>query len=494
LATATPIQLHPVEAWDLLDALSRGSDAVLGIPGSPWRNARRAVEMVMGVNALPTDLVEMWEWIRNPLPPASEGKDFELFRKSLRMPDTATHAPGARFEELGAPGRGRLRAGFRHFIEQHNPFIRSIVLRTREYLEMTINPETKEPYLKPVKVVLHGESDEDAITLPSYLEDAYHCAEDFSKLLAKRMNSGFLRTLLLRRIGSTIEAGRITTEKMLANWAALTDDDFDADDGDSLPNRELSGRNLTPAEREALQRLVAALRANLARDPKYGVVAELLKERGWLERGCIIFSQYFDSVWWLANQLATDFPGEPIAIYAGASKSGVMQNGQFHRLQRDAIKKRVASSELRLVIGTDAASEGLNLQRLGTLINLDLPWNPTRLEQRKGRIQRIGQLRDEVDVYNMRYAGSVEDRVHAVLSARLEDISQMFGQIPDVLEDAWIEVALGEIDQAERIIDAVPKKHPFSLKYQSIERVDWETCSAVLDRTERRAFLTDGWH
>ncbi len=65
-------------------------------------------------------------------------------------------------------------------------------------------------------------------------------------------------------------------------------------------------------------------------------------------------------------------------------------------LPRDDIKRMVRTGELRLVLGTDAASEGLNLQRLGTLINLDLPWNPTRLKQRKGRIQRIGQIRDEV--------------------------------------------------------------------------------------------------
>jgi superfamily II DNA/RNA helicase len=60
----------------------------------------------------------------------------------------------------------------------------------------------------------------------------------------------------------------------------------------------------------------------------------------------------------------------------------------------------VRTSEIRLLLGTDAASKGLNLQRLGTLINLDLPWNPTRLEQRKGRIQRIGQLKDTVHVKN----------------------------------------------------------------------------------------------
>ena len=96
------------------------------------------------------------------------------------------------------------------------------------------------------------------------------------------------------------------------------------------------------------------------------------------------------------------------------------------------------------MLGTDAASEGLNLQRLGTLINIDLPWNPTRLEQRKGRIQRIGQARSEIWIANLRYRGSVEDRVHQVLADRLEAIHGLFGQIPDTLEDVWVQVALND--------------------------------------------------
>ncbi len=122
----------------------------------------------------------------------------------------------------------------------------------------------------------------------------------------------------------------------------------------------------------------------------------------------------------------------------------------YARFRENPSFQMVRRGELRLLLGTDAASEGLNLQRLGTLINLDLPWNPTRLEQRKGRIQRIGQLRDTVYVYNMRYKGSVEDRVHELLSERLAAIHQMFGQIPDILEDVWIEVAMGEIEHAKQ--------------------------------------------
>nr|HPO46839.1 helicase-related protein [Spirochaetota bacterium] len=141
----------------------------------------------------------------------------------------------------------------------------------------------------------------------------------------------------------------------------------------------------------------------------------------------------------------------------------------------------------------DAASEGLNLQALSSLVNLDLPWNPTRLEQRKGRIQRIGQESDDVWIYNLRYKDSVEDKVHSLLSSRLKDIYDMFGQLPDVLEDVWVKVAENEIEEARSIIDAVPRQHPFEIRNSAVERVDWESCSTVLDSLEKRKYLMKGW-
>jgi superfamily II DNA/RNA helicase len=231
-----------------------------------------------------------------------------------------------------------------------------------------------------VNVRLHGERDEDAIALPPFLDDAYRLAEAFCRLLSERAQSGFFRTLLLRRVGSTIEAGRRTVEKMLTEWTALDDDE---DDEESLSRL----RNLTTQERAVLERFLRALEANQERDPKYRIVREQLLDAGWRELGCIIFSQYFDSVYWLAEQLTEEMPDEAIGIYAGAQRSGVMHSSVFTRSPRDLLKERVRTGEIRILIGTEAASEGLNLQRLGTLINLDLPWNPSRLEQRKGRIQ-----------------------------------------------------------------------------------------------------------
>jgi hypothetical protein len=489
LATATPVQLYPIEAWDLLSILAKDNEHVLGNAWSNWRrHAEQALNLVMQNSRLPEDDLELWKWIRNPLPPSSEGRNFEVIRRSLRLPDDVAVAAGSDWEKLGEPDKARIRRLARDFAQQHNPFIRHIVRRTREYLETTPDRETGEPYLKPVRVELFGDSDADAIRLPPYLRDAYTLAEEFCHLLATRAKgAGLLKTLLLRRVGSTIYAGRQTAENLLSTRQRIAEEE-----DEEWPEDETS-KSLTPEEREKLQAFIAALEANQERDPKCSVVLDILLHRDWLDAGCMIFSHYFDSIWWLAKQLSQEMPGESMGIYAGGQRSGVMLDGLFTPAPREELKQMVRRGDIRLLLGTDAASEGLNLQRLGTLINLDLPWNPTRLEQRKGRIQRIGQLRDTVYVYNMRYKDSVEDRVHELLSERLAGIYTLFGQLPDVLEDVWIDVALGQLERAKMTIEAVPKQHPFDMRYHQITKVPWESCARVLDATNRRQCLAREW-
>lgn len=497
LATATPVQMRPVEAWDLLDALSRGDESVLGNPFSYWRMADRALGLVMEQDPLPAGEMERWEWTRNPLPPKEEDRDFEILRRSLELDDSISVAPGSDYNRLSPPDRRRLERLFPRLMSHHNPFIRRIVRRTRQHLENQRDPASGEPLLKPIRVELLGEGADDAIRLPTYLRDAYGLAEDFCELLGQRVRgAGFLRTLLLRRVGSSIYAGRCTAERMLGEWetALESDEEDDPDEEESSrEERESLSRSLTDAERALLERFVHALRASQERDPKYAVVLDCLDRRGWLELGCIVFSQYRDSIQWLAEQLTVAFPDEPIALYSGPSTSGLMQGGGWTPHSREGLKQMVRRGEIRLLLGTDAASEGLNLQRLARLINLDLPWNPTRLEQRKGRIQRIGQLQDTVQVYNLRYTDSVEDRVHQLLSGRLEDIYQLFGQVPDVLEDVWVAVAQGEEGRAARLIDALPRQHPFDERYATVEPVDWESCADVLDEREKWRVLKQGW-
>lgn len=498
LATATPVQLHPVEAWDLLDALNRKDGSVLGTIGSKWLQPDLAIPLVMGDEPLPKTDMDMWDWIRTPMPLASEGVDYQILRNKLAMADEKFEALASDFNlKLNRPDQARIKRIFPDHRLKHNPFIRHIVRRTRQYLETEINPQTHEPYLSPVRVELHGERNEDAVPLPLFLEDAFAHAETFCQLFGQRNSAtGFLRTLLLRRVGSTIEAGRLTGSRLLNedDEPLITADEDDDEQEEVSQPTPASHLPFLPDERAALRRFVAALQANQERDPKLAVVRRLLLNEGWLADGCIIFSQYYDSVWWLAQQLSRELPDEPIAIYSSHTRSGIMRAAIFNKAQRDDIKTMVRDNKVRLMIGTDAASEGLNLQRLGRLINLDLPWNPTRLEQRKGRIQRIGQMRELVHVYNMRYRGSVEDRVHDLLSQRLEAITGMFGQLPDTLEDAWVNVALGKIDEAKKTIGAIPQHHPFEMRYDHVEPVNWESCAAVLNTISRKQYLTQGWN
>ena len=325
--------------------------------------------------------------------------------------------------------------------ETFNPLLRNIVRRTRAYLEATTNPATGEYFLPKVTVKLFGEDDTGALVLGSYLRDAYQEAEQFSVLLQQRVRgAGFFKTLLLRRLGSSMEAGRRTVAKLLGEEPDTAPDDEDEDDAEEEapvqlgrpPQGSSDFKNFTSAERTSLERCLRLLREGGNKDPKLDALIGYLcgtypgTTRRWLDLGCILFSQYYDTVRWVGDELAkrAEFAGLDIGLYAGSNRSGLWRNGKFQRCDRNDLKARVRAGELKLLLGTDAASEGLNLQRLGTLINIDLPWNPTRLEQRKGRIQRIGQVRNEIWIANLRYRDSVEDRVHQVLADRLEEIGR----------------------------------------------------------------------
>ena len=80
-----------------------------------------------------------------------------------------------------------------------------------------------------------------------------------------------------------------------------------------------------------------------------------------------------------------------------------------------------------------------------------------------------------------------------LLSTRLKHIHNLFGQIPDTLEAAWIAAALGDERKARETIDAVPEKHPFEAKYNQIASINWESCSEVLNRVAAKEALERGW-
>lgn len=497
LATATPIQLYPLELWDLMNVLAQKNDSVLGSLSSYWRKPDKineGLKLIMGEDKKEFFDTENWEWIRNPFPPRFENPNFQILRNMFGLKDDQFVISKSYLELTPVEGFKVGTLLTQGFYENYNPYIRHVIRRERKYLEETLDPVTGLPYLQKIKVELHGEGEDGALPLTGYMKEAYEYAEEFCDLLGKRAKgAGFFKTLLLKRIGSSMEAGKNTGIKMLSEWGSGFSEIANEDD-DASAYEEDDIKNLTEAEYELLHKFVEALEMNSATDPKYIKVVKQLKDEKWMKKGVIIFSQYYDTSRWVAENLSKDFEDVPIALYAGGEKSGEFLNGRFKRRSKEELKAGVKNHEYKVMVGTDAASEGLNLQTLGTLINIDLPWNPTRLEQRKGRIQRIGQINDTVHIFNMRYKDSVEDRAHELLSSRLENITSVFGQLPDTLEDVWIAVAKGEIEAAKKIIDNIPEKHPFENRYNTgVSNIDWESCSKVLDKREKRKYFEKGW-
>jgi hypothetical protein len=89
--------------------------------------------------------------------------------------------------------------------------------------------------------------------------------------------------------------------------------------------------------------------------------------------------------------------------------------------------------EVKILLCTESASEGLNLQTCGVLINYDMPWNPMRVEQRIGRIDRIGQVYPRVWVRNYFYDGTVEATIYQRLDDRISSFENVVGELQPIL-------------------------------------------------------------
>jgi superfamily II DNA/RNA helicase len=99
----------------------------------------------------------------------------------------------------------------------------------------------------------------------------------------------------------------------------------------------------------------------------------------------IVFTQYTDTMEYLRDYLADQMPGMPVACYSGAGGAWRDASCQWVPCSKEEIKRRLRDRQVRLLVCTDAAGEGLNLQFAGVLVNYDLPWNAMNVEQRIGR-------------------------------------------------------------------------------------------------------------
>lgn len=503
LGTATPIQTNPADLWDLLGILHQGPGRfVLGHDLAPWHRPDEVLDILSGRVEVES-LTHAWELLRSPLPrieSTSEPRARRLFsaiRQDLglqngewqtnrSLADLTEETREILEEELE-----RRIAGATLF-QRENPLVRHVVLRKRQQLEdagllarvgVDVHPEREQvSEQRAFDALFEGK----ALRTSEDFRQAYGEARAFGKALAKRgKGSGFMKNLMEQRICSSVHAGLATARRLLQGDAEHEEDE----------EQEVDLKVETGEEREVLQRLITRLE-RLESDPKMEAVVHFLDKEKWLELGVIIFSQYYDTAKWLADSLAARYPEEAVGLYAGAGRSRLYQRGDSVSVERETLKRMVAEHQIRVMVATDAACEGLNLQTLGTLINVDLPWNPTRLEQRIGRIKRFGQRRETVDMLNLVFEQTVDEKIYERLSERMKNRYDLFGSLPDTIKDEWIDdiETLGE--RLDDYINAQKTATGFDLRYTGTMMPpdkDWREFTEVLSRRDLATLMSAAW-
>jgi ERCC4-related helicase len=195
------------------------------------------------------------------------------------------------------------------------------------------------------------------------------------------------------------------------------------DDGtvrdDEEPDAELGARGLSDlaSERRWLERIHALARAAVERESKIAALERILRRAG---EPAIVFTEYRDTLEHLAKVLAPRNRTPHTA--AGESPRDAEEFARLHggmtAAEREYQARRFTHGDAPVLLATDAASEGLNLHRRCRLvINLEVPWTPLRLEQRIGRVDRLGQER-RVHAIGLVGRGTAEEAVVTALSAR----------------------------------------------------------------------------
>jgi superfamily II DNA or RNA helicase len=503
LGTATPVQTRSDDLWDSMGILHQGKGRfVLGNEFAPWHRPREVLAILSGTREV-TEPKLAWELLRSPLPMVNSTDEprarrlYSAIRQDLGLGAQAWQTSQALTEltdetrEILEDELYRQIAGA-DFFQRENPLVRHIVLRRRVALEeaglLTRIGVDLHPMRSRVREPRYFDAlfEHRALRTGDDFREAYREARRFGKLLAKRgKGGGFMKNLMEQRLCSSIQAGLNTARMLLAGRTVHEEGD----------DRELDLGLETDEERMALRRLITRMEG-IAADPKLQAVIHYLEREKWRGHGVIIFSQYYDTAKWVADSLAARYPDEALALYAGASRSRLYRQGEHVNVERETLKKMVAEHETRIMVATDAACEGLNLQTLGALINIDLPWNPTRLEQRIGRIKRFGQVRDKVDMLNLVNEQTVDEKVYERLSERMRDRYNLFGSLPDTIEDEWIDDigTLGE--KMDDYIEAQREATGFDLRYTGTmepSEKDWRDCSRVLSRRDFTQLMSSGW-
>ncbi len=439
LLTATPMQIHPVEVWDLL--------ALLGL-GGKWGAGEENFLRFFGEVRKPTFSEIDWEFVlkmvrdelatggRIDLMFASEAQrqlgpvEWHQLQELLSATD-----PSGQIKALSEQGRAFLV----EMVRRHTPLRRLAQRNTRsllrKYQERGILKETvptREP--KSVWIPFRDEERDLYNRIEEYISDFYR------KYESERKGLGFIMTVYRRRLTSSFYAIRRSLERRLeflegrlAASGLVDDDDIEQEELDLDVGEEVEPIDsaLFAAEIEYVRDFLHDLRM-LAGESKVERLLQDLKTILAARETVLIFTQYTDTMDFLRDRLQEVY-GAQVACYSG--RGGERWDGtRWAQTTKETIKQLFRKGdEIKILLGTEAASEGLNLQTCGVLINFDVPWNPMRVEQRIGRIDRIGQTHQKVWTRNYFYEESVEATIYKRLEDRINWFETVVGELQPIL-------------------------------------------------------------
>ena len=440
LLTATPMQVHPIEVWDLLSLFELPAEWTAHAFLDFFENLGRPSPSAEAFDRM-ARLFQAVESRYGAVGTADAKRLAGLSRLKVKKVLRALR------DDAGIPRRQLETVERRAAIDimrAHTPIRRLVSRHTRELLRRYFRKGVLKTRIADRNVedrLLDMTRDERALyeAVEDYIASTYNQAGT-----KERTAVGFVMTIYRRRLASSFSALRHTLRKRLGAMAGggrtqspeidedvpddeTVDDILDADDAAALERKALAAEEAGDIRR--LLKHIDRLPPDSKLTSLKSALAEL-RQDGY--RQAMVFTQYTDTMDFLREALFKDADAT-LMCFSGRGGEIPSAAGDWQRIDRDRAKQRFRDGEADILLCTDAAAEGLNFQFCGALINYDMPWNPMRVEQRIGRIDRLGQQHDIIRIVNLHYEGTVETDVYRALRERIGLFESVVGRLQPIL-------------------------------------------------------------
>lgn len=459
LATATPMQIDPMEAVDLASLTRR-----LGAFGQETQIALAYYELLgklrRGLN------LEDLEWaflarvvrhvlahdeavagfIRRTFLRGRDRRDLEQWLKTIEAAPSPPVAPARRAVTrlLFAV------APLSRVMMRHN---RGLLQKYREHGKLTGNLAERRVLLPTVEL-----TPADRTVYELFEPYCQELAQQVKTHSQQRTAMGFMLSFFNLRFASSYKAILDTLRRrqdkvklaiagQLPEQLAWDEEDWEeaVDDEDEATEEPVTyaglhtrNRNDLEWERDRLGELISQLEPLSQKpSPKVRALLQILQGRSLANgrvRQLVLFTRFYDTLLDIQSWVERSAPGVRIGVFSGPRCAYMDATTLAWRgATREDVKRRFVNGDIDILLCTDAAAEGLNLQTADLLVNFDLPWNPMKVEQRIGRIDRIGQRHNVIYVANLAYPGTAEEELYVRLQQRISGAAGTVGAQQTIL-------------------------------------------------------------